>query len=157
MYDLSSRAVFSMGVAAVSCGYALLRGGAPERIGALAYGADWALTPAVQLHPLARLQWGVLGLDTIAALVLLGLALRSDRWWPLLAAALSLLVLVEHLGYAAAPHGLAWAYFAGEEIWSYAVLLALVLGTAFEAPTRFTAARSGGFGPGPRPPDRANP
>ncbi|MBE7217913.1 MAG: hypothetical protein INR64_05520 [Caulobacteraceae bacterium] len=145
MYVLTPRALASMSVAAVACGYAFLRGRTPERVGAASYGGAWALTPAVQLYPLSRFQWGVLGVDVAAAAVLLALALRSDRWWPLLAAALSLLIVVEHFGYAAAPHGLAWAYFAGEEIWGYALLLVFVLGAALEAPRRsLTSATSPG-------------
>ncbi len=146
MYVLTPRAVVSLGVAAAACGYAFLRGGAPERLGAGAYAGAWALTPAVQLHPLARLQWGVFGVDAAVAAVLLTLALRSDRWWPMAAAAFSLLVVVEHFGYALEPRGFAWAYFVGEEIWSYAVLVVLVVGAWLEAPSplRLIAARSQG-------------
>ena len=159
MYVLTLRTVISTGVAVAACGYALVRGRGPERVGAAAYGANWALTPAVQIYPLAQLQWGVLGLDLAAAAVLLAIALRANRWWPLLAAAFALLIPVEHLGYAIAPRGLARAYFAGEAIWSYAILLALVAGTAVEAggARRLSAATSAGFGPAPRPPGRATP
>lgn len=157
MYAFTPRALASMAAMAAACGYAGLKGGRTERRGAAAIAAGWALSPAVQLHPLHRLQWGVLALDAAVAGALLALALRSTRWWPMPAAALLLLILTEHIGYAVAPHDVSMAYFAGEEIWSYALLLVLAVGVAFEGDAALSPATSRDCARALRPPGTASP
>ncbi len=110
--------------------FALWRGGWPERtiavlnvLASLASGVlqnrgDW-ISP----------QWADLIVDVTFLLVLLWLALRSDRYWPMWAAAFQLLGVVTYVARMADYRVGALAPFTAGVIWSYLVLGSLAVGT----------------------------
>jgi hypothetical protein len=89
-----------------SCGYALWRGGAPERICAVLYIVATLLTLLVAPHWQWHFQgvdWGVFTVDLalLAALVLL--ALHANRFWPMWVCATCGLGLLGHISVIVAP------------------------------------------------------
>jgi len=114
-------------------GYALLRGGPPERIaGASLLGAT-LLTRLVQNQLPVRfvgVEWGVFCVDLTLFAVLLGIALDADRYWPLWMAALHGLGTFGHIVRLLDVDVLRTAYAFLTAVWSYPILLLLVCGTA---------------------------
>jgi hypothetical protein len=115
------------------CGVAAWRGRDEERLAAGAILADWAVSVFVARVQSQETQWGVLLVDTAQFAVLLWIAMRSTRFWPLTVAAFALLQLVTHLAHAADPTVTGWSYFTAELIWSYMLLLTVGYG-AWTAP-----------------------
>ena len=116
----------------VCCGYALLRGGGPERIGASIYTVGTGLT--VLARGEAAIRYGSLEvgplIDDLAALIaFLVLALRARRFWPLWMTAFQAVSTAGHLAKLADPEMMRWAYAFLLGIWSYPMLLLLALGT----------------------------
>lgn len=120
----------------VACGYAGLRGGAPERIaaGILVAGtiATWCVGIAArgysggQFH---QQEFGILAVDTVMLLALVALALAADRYWPLWLSALQAFGVVAHVAKALAPDILAWVYLTAHAFSAYPGLILLALGT----------------------------
>ena len=77
-------------------------------------------------------QMNVLIVDFGLLLGLLGLALTSDRFWPMYAAAFQLVGTVVHVASMTQSGDYAWAYAVGLIFWSYAVMATLVAGTWME-------------------------
>jgi hypothetical protein len=114
------------------CGYAFLRGGAPERIGAGIYGLGTALTVVAgweSSHRFASLEVGILIVDFAAFVAFVVLALRADRFWPLWVAALQLLASAGHVAKLVDPDMNRWAYAFLLAAGSYPTLLLIALGT----------------------------
>ncbi len=116
----------------VCCGYALLRGGAPERIGATIYAVGTGLT--VLAHQEAAIRYGtvevgVLLVDGAALIAFLVLALFARRLWPLWMTAFQLIATAGHFAKLADPEMIRWAYAFLVGIWSYPMLLVLAIGT----------------------------
>ena len=114
------------------CGYALLKGGAPERAGAaimlVASFATWgALILFGDRH--GSLERGILAVDLVALAALVALALAADRFWPMFAAGFHLVgVSVHGAIFVNAPVApLAYAHALG--LWSYLTLACLAIGT----------------------------
>lgn len=76
---------------------AWLKGGHPERLGALFWLAGWMLAAPLNDIRLGDLRWTVALLDLASFAAFLWLALRYQRWWPLAVSACFVLVLVVHL------------------------------------------------------------
>jgi hypothetical protein len=113
--------------------FAFLAGEKPERTGAaLLIGAtalSWVAFRLSHMHYSAA-EIGVFAVDCALLLGLCILALRADRYWPIFAAGFQGVGVLTHLamltGTAIAP----LAYAHALNIWSYLVILSLVLGTA---------------------------
>jgi hypothetical protein len=116
------------------CGYALWRGGRPERLTALASLGAWLLSRLVfNYRDWVDPQWAVLAVDVAFLIALTTLAVTTDRTWALFAAAFQLLGVIIHLAITL-DHGIrALAYVRGLVIWSYLVLIALGVGTWLHA------------------------
>jgi hypothetical protein len=69
-------------------------------------------------------------------IVLLALALYSDRFWPMWASAFQLVGTSIHLASLYESGNFAWAYAVGLIFWTYAVFTALALGTWLESRRR---------------------
>lgn len=113
-------------------GYALLRGGAPERAGTTIVLVGSLLTLAAvssQARSYASVETGVFLVDAATLVAFLILALRAERFWPLWLTALQLLGITGHLVKAADPGLIPKAYAFAAIFWSYPMLLILVLGT----------------------------
>jgi hypothetical protein len=116
----------------VCCGYALLRGGAPERFGAGIFLVATASTVLAASGPASRfgsVELGILIVDVGMLLALSILALRAERFWPLWVTALQLIGAAGHAIKLADPEGFPWTYAFALAFWSYPMLLILALGT----------------------------
>lgn len=112
-----------------TCVVALWKGGPSERYGALVFYGAWIVTRLVKDADRHATQWAVFVVDIAFVLLLAGLALRSDRWWPIFMAAFALLAVVTHAGRIADPHVGSWAYLTAAHIWGYLEIIALGVGT----------------------------
>ncbi|WP_224761559.1 hypothetical protein [Brevundimonas aurantiaca] len=118
--------VFNL-VYAASCVYALVRGGTPERIGALILSADfqlshWVIAPFVSRY--ASVEWAMMSVDLSACLALYTMSLFTARYWPMWMTAIQGIVVLSHLA-GARIDVIPWAYGNAVALWAY-VLLALL-------------------------------
>ena len=74
-----------------------LKGGHPERLGAVFWVACWIVQMPLNDVRIGDLRWGIALLDLAAFVAFLWLALRYERWWPLGVTACFVLVLGIHL------------------------------------------------------------
>jgi hypothetical protein len=117
---------------AICCGYAWLRGGAPERAGAAIFAAAAVLsTILASPHPtrFASVEAGVLMVDLVMLLALVVLAIGAERFWPLWVAALQAVGAAAHVGRFAGHNVSGAAYAIVLALWSYPMLCLLALGT----------------------------
>jgi hypothetical protein len=124
-----SQGVWAAFLSAV-CGFALWRGGRPERLAAAACVVAWLATYLAEdranwVDP----QWGILIVDALLLAVMLWLALTADRLWTLGAAAFQLLAVVTHGAMLADRTMGGWAYMTGGVIFSYLVIASIGVGT----------------------------
>ena len=112
-------------------GIACWRGAWPERLIAITYLVAILISPLVQERPFANhLQVNLLIVDATVLMILIWLSLRSDRWWPLFAAAASVLEVSTRIAHVFVP-GLSLAMaVTGAILWSYVMLFALAGGIA---------------------------
>ena len=122
---------FTLMVAA--CGYAGLRGGAPERIAALAMvfalGASLGFTlfRSERVSIYSTLEIGVALTDLSLFLVMVVIALMSTRFWPILMAGMMGCGLLGHLAKLLGHDILTRAYYITVAFWSYPELVLLML------------------------------
>jgi len=76
---------------------AWLKGGHPERLGAVLWLIGWLLALLVNDLRVGDLRWAVALVDLGAFAAFLWVALRFERWWPLGVSACMVLILVVHL------------------------------------------------------------
>lgn len=124
----------------LSSGTALWLGGWPERLAGTAMVAAWFASAII----LSRIKlWGleieVMVVDLALFSVVLAIALRSDRWWPLWAAAFLGLIVLVHFAVILDQRIWGRAYFVASNIFSYLTMLAVLIGAlsrrARQAPT----------------------
>lgn len=131
MLTMSGPTIFLI-VLLTGSAYAFQRGGAPERITAFAYLVAFGFSVLLQQPMASRyigVEWGILTVDLGLLVVLLGVALYSDRFWPLWVAALHALSTGAHL-VGGMDHGIEPVAYAILLIsWSYPMILFLVIGT----------------------------
>lgn len=116
----------------VCCGYALLRGGWPERIGAAIYAVGTGLTVLARGETAIRygsVEVGALVVDLAALIAFLVLALRARRFWPLWMTAFQAIGTAGHFAKMADPEMMRWSYAFLLGIWSYPMLILLAVGT----------------------------
>jgi hypothetical protein len=115
----------------VSCGYALWRGGKYERMAAMVFVAATVLSILGE-SPLRSRYVGVeisdVIVDTAVLFAVVGIALVSDRFWPLWAAGLQLVDSMSHVMKAIDADLLPKVYGAAERFWSYPILAILLVG-----------------------------
>jgi len=114
-----------------ACLFALVRGGLPERIGALVLVADFELSLFVvgpMSHRFRGVEWPMFGVDFAAFAALYLLSILSARYWPIWMAALQGCVALSHLvGFR--RDIIAWAYGTMVASWSYMLLAILAIAT----------------------------
>ena len=143
MYVHTPDQLVSLAVLLACCGVAVWRGRTVERIAAAAMIAAWFITPLVQNHSQTLgPQSGVLIVDVALLLVLLALALTSDRWWTMAATAFQGVGAMVHLAAAIDKQIIPRAYYIAGSLLSYLVMGALLVG-AWNAGRRRTPAPSG--------------
>jgi hypothetical protein len=74
-------------------------------------------------------QWADLAIDGAYLIVMVWVALKSNRLWPLWAAAFQLIDVAIYLAFIADGRVGALAPFAAIEIWSYLILIVVTIGT----------------------------
>jgi hypothetical protein len=118
----------SLTVLLATVGGAIWRGGLPERVAASAMGLAWIGTAVVyNSHQLRGFQSGPMFVDMALLLVLLVIALRSDRWWPMWACAFQALNVVLHIALAADAVLWRWAAWVASSYFSYLTMFSLLL------------------------------
>lgn len=117
----------------LATGFVVWRGGRPERISAIAMLAAWLGCPyLVQTSDWFDPQWLLFAVDILLFGMLLWFALRTDRYWPMWAAAFQGLGVIMHVTMLADPRIVPRAYMSAAGMWSYLVVLAVVAGAALE-------------------------
>lgn len=109
---------------------ALLRGGWPERSAAAAMIAAWFGSGLVQnTSQFFGPQVGITAIDLMLLALLVALALKSDRWWPMWAVAFHGLGVMLHLAVLLDGKVMGRAYFIAGAVFSFLTVLALFLGS----------------------------
>ena len=115
----------------LSCGYAMFRGRADERMVAGVCIAASFISVAV-LSPMSvrysTIEEGEMAVDLVVLAVFLLVALRSDRFWPLWITGLQLTTTLSHMLKAVDFKLLPAAYGAAERFWSYPILVIIAVG-----------------------------
>jgi hypothetical protein len=136
---------------ALSCGLAFWRGARPDKLGAAAIAAAWITTPLVERRgDWFQPQYGILVVDSLLLTVLIALALRSGRRWPVCAAAFQSFTVLTHLAFLVNPYALYRAYYYANFASGFLLLGALFAGVLLES--RGMAPRKGRLSR--RPPER---
>ncbi|MDB5679748.1 hypothetical protein [Sphingomonas bacterium] len=113
-----------------SCAYALWRGGQPERFVAVIFLASSPLSIAAYTpNPWRGVQWGILTVDVVMLVLMLAIAFRANRYWPMGIAAMQMLQVLGHLIKLTDPTMLHVVYWVSAVVWAYPMLLLLLLGT----------------------------
>lgn len=115
----------------LTCGYALIRGRADERVAAGVCIAASIISVLV-LSPMSvrytTVEEGEMVVDLVVLAVFLMVALRSDRFWPLWITGLQLTTILAHILKAIDFKLLPAAYGAAERFWSYPILIVIAVG-----------------------------
>ena len=117
------------------CSYAAIRGGAPERVAAVAQASAVVATMIVSVlwrpsaGSYASVEVAVALTDLTLFGVILALALTSTRFWPMLQASMMGCGLLGHIVKPLAPDVLPRAYYAIVAIWGYPTILLLAVAT----------------------------
>lgn len=113
------------------CGYAVWRGGQPERVVAVLLLVAAGLTYALPVVPreFDQLHWRVMAIDLVLLGALVGVALYAARFWPLWLAAVHLIAIAVHGAKAYRPMLLPWMYAVAVSQVAYIMLGLLLVGT----------------------------
>ncbi|MGR4864584.1 hypothetical protein [Caulobacter sp. LARHSG274] len=129
MYVQTPDQLISFAGLALCSGLALWRGRRVERIAGVAMILAWFATPLVHnAHQTFGPQVGEVVVDVLLLLVLLILALTSDRWWPMAAAAFQGVTALTHLAAAIDTQIVPRAYYVAGSLLSYLTMAALLVG-----------------------------
>ena len=121
-----------------SCGVAMRWGGLDERLASIGFVLATITSRLFTESNYGNTEFIVLMIDTALLAGLVLLALRSDRFWPMWAAAFQLVGTTVHFASMAETGDFKWAYAVGLIFWSYPVMIALMVGTWLEARYRRT-------------------
>jgi len=114
------------------CGYALWRGGAPERIVGAALAAAYVatvLTYSSLPQRFVAVEIGTLAVDLTLLVVLVAVAVCADRFWPFIVGGLHLSSVGAHLLKYLDVNMIRVTYALMIAMWSYPMLIALAIGT----------------------------
>ena len=117
----------------ICIGYALIKGGRPERSVAIIFCAARLLSDLVLYFTGSYYQApeiGEIAVDGMTFGALVWVALAADRFWPMLVAAMQGVSLLAHLGRLIAYDILQTVYLNAVQLWAYPQLVVLALGTA---------------------------
>lgn len=110
--------------------FTLIKGDQPERLAMIAYLLGWLASLLIQAdgQPFRNWQPMLLALDLAMLLVLIGLAWKFRRTWPIWAAALQLIVVTSHLAILVDGRSGMRAFYATVNLAGLGVLIAIGLG-----------------------------
>jgi len=115
------------------------KGGRPERIGAAIYAVGCVLTvvfASPKAGRFAQEETGILLVDVVTFLAFFFFAIVVDRFWPIWVTAFLAVPLFGHLAVTLAPDIVPWTYAVILSIWSYPILLIMVVASLRIAATR---------------------
>lgn len=115
-----------------SCAYAFVRGGPPERACAALMMVGAALTLLIMPDVGTRyghFETGVFAVDFALLVAFVGLALCCERYWPMWISSMQLVTVVSHIVGVIVATSTAWAYAMAVSLWSYPMILLMVIGT----------------------------
>lgn len=119
------------------CAFALLKGDQPERFTAGALVIAWLATLAVHRDTvLSSVPIPVMLIDVILLVLLIGLSWRTDRSWPIWAAAFQAIIVLVHVVTLIDIRIRAIAYLSAQTVGSYGLLICLAIGTFMAWQTR---------------------
>jgi len=116
----------------VCCGIALRWGGFDERLAAIGVAIAVVASNLVSDSAYDHTETGVLIGDIALFVGLLALALYSDRFWPMYAAAFQLVGTMFHFASMSQTGDFEWAYYIALIFWTFPVFIALAAGTWLE-------------------------
>ena len=97
MFDTLSTQV-GAGLTLLVVAFAFLKGDDPERIAAGGYVLSWFASLLIQSDGSVRgTQWGLMAIDAVMLAVFIALAWKSERAWPVWAAAFQSLTVMSHI------------------------------------------------------------
>lgn len=113
------------------CAFALWRGGQPERFVSLSFLAAFVLSVAANMsgYQWHGIQMGTFAVDVTLLVVLVAIALRANRYWPIGVAAMQVLQVMGTLLMLADSRMRLLAYWISNVVWAYPMLILLLLGT----------------------------
>jgi hypothetical protein len=113
--------------------YVFIKGGPPERVAVLITIVASGLTLAVSTRSPAlyqTLQIGVFAVDVLTLGAFAALALIADRFWPLWITGIHMIGVATHAAKLVRPEVVPWVYGMTQALWSYPILLLIVIGAA---------------------------
>ncbi len=129
VFMTASQAIWNGSMIAVA-GLAAWRGRWEERTIAFGMVVDSLAANVFQnTHDWTAPQWADLAIDGGYLIVMVWVALRSNRMWPLFAAAFQLIDVAIYLAFIADGRVGALAPYFAIAIWSYLILIVIVIGT----------------------------
>ncbi|WP_296820011.1 hypothetical protein [Brevundimonas sp.] len=112
------------------CCFALFKGEQTERIGGGALLIGWFATLAIQRTvDFNAVNWPVMAVDVLLFVILLGLAWKSDRSWPVWGSGFQLIMVLVHIVTATDVRISAFAYQSALAVSSFGLLACLAIGT----------------------------
>ena len=119
-----------LAITVIVCGGAFWKGGREEQLAAVGLMLSTLATVFLSDRQVGRWpQWSAFAADSCLLVLLTWIALRTRRYWPLLAAAFQLLCVAIHVARLVDPGVRAWAYATGQVILSQWVFFAVGVGT----------------------------
>lgn len=115
-----------------SCIFATVRGGAPERLTALFFGAAGIATfliPAEYWTGFRSIDLPLLAIDIALLVSLVVLSACADRFWPIWLAAVQLVIVLVHVAKAYNPAIVPLIYFVASSRLAYVMIFILVVAT----------------------------
>ena len=120
----------------------LWRGGRPERLGMALVAAGFLLTPLVERRESwFQPQFGILAVDLATLALLVAMAYRYDRYWPICAAAFQTIAVLTHFAFWINPEALYRAYYFGNFSIGFLLLGSIIGGVVIESSTPFRVRR----------------
>lgn len=116
------------------CLYALLRGGAPEKIGAAIFLSAALLSMALAEPAGSRfdsVEAGVLLVDLGVLAGFMAMAIMSTRFWPIWMSGMQGVQVFSHFAIAVNATVIPWAYWNAQTLWSYPMLILLAAATSW--------------------------
>lgn len=123
---------FFVALLILTCGYALWRGGGPERIAATAMLAATAVSALVRAdvhHRFVDMEIGLFVVDGLLLIMLVAVAMRADRGWSFIVAGFHLVTVGAHGIRLIEPGMIPVTYAVLIALWSYPMLVVLAIGT----------------------------
>ena len=112
----------------VVCSCAFIRGGLEERLAAGSMLINVTATQVLRDYSWPQVQPAGFIADVLSLVLLLAIALRTPKYWPLAAAAFQLLMVLTHVAKMIDPDLGQWSYVSAIVIWTYLKMIALGVG-----------------------------